>query len=198
MNNLNQFAFVFFQLTVQDLPNAPPSLPSSKENEDILEGLPDVPTKTPVASDVVANDAEVSSKKKGFSLSLSHAHAHTYTHMHRRTSIHTQFKSNFYVTIFLKRSIGGATASVILDLRSLLSNCLRSSMKHLPVVACFQSCIITNSLACFNYGCVNFLLAFWFTKILIIYCTDLIVTNTTTVVLLKTGILQTEFTKRKS
>lgn len=84
----------------------------------------------------------------------------------------------------MKRSIGGATASVILDLRSLLFqlfakfNEASTSSGMLPVMYYY------------NYGCVNLLLAFWFTEILIIYCTDLIVTNTTTVVLLKTGILQ--------
>ncbi|XP_048335978.2 vacuolar protein sorting-associated protein 20 homolog 2 [Ziziphus jujuba] len=59
---LAEFENLETQLAVQDLPNAPTSVPSSKENEDILD-LPDVPTKTPVAPDAIV-DAEVSSKKK--------------------------------------------------------------------------------------------------------------------------------------
>lgn len=54
------------QITVQDLPTAPASvLPQENEKLD----LPDVPTKVPVAPDVVTTD-EVSTKTKGLSLSL--------------------------------------------------------------------------------------------------------------------------------
>ncbi|KAM1089521.1 hypothetical protein ACFX1X_017541 [Malus domestica] len=48
------------QITVQDLPTAPASVPS-QENEKL--DLPDVPTKVPVAPDVVTTD-EVSTKTK--------------------------------------------------------------------------------------------------------------------------------------
>ncbi|KAL4632674.1 hypothetical protein ACB092_04G068000 [Castanea dentata] len=54
------------QITVQDLPNvpnAPTSIQSPEEHDDKLD-LPDVPTKAPVASEVVADDAEVSTKQK--------------------------------------------------------------------------------------------------------------------------------------
>ncbi|KAF3440615.1 hypothetical protein FNV43_RR18899 [Rhamnella rubrinervis] len=61
---LAEFENLETQINVQDLPNAPTSVPSSKENVDVLEDLPDVPTKTPVAPVAVADDAEVSSKKK--------------------------------------------------------------------------------------------------------------------------------------
>ncbi|KAH7520921.1 hypothetical protein FEM48_Zijuj08G0196900 [Ziziphus jujuba var. spinosa] len=55
---LAEFENLETQLGVQDLPNAPTSVPSSKENEDILD-LPDVPTKTPVAPDAVVDDGEL-------------------------------------------------------------------------------------------------------------------------------------------
>lgn len=95
-----------FQLAVQDLPNAPTSVPSSNENEDIFD-LPDVPTKTPVAPDAVADNAEVSLKKKGISLSLSHTHTHRSTHL-----IQLNFKC---ATFFLEHSYGGAIGSMILN-----------------------------------------------------------------------------------
>ncbi|CAN6567548.1 unnamed protein product [Malus baccata var. baccata] len=52
------------QITVQDMPIAPASVLSPKENERL--DLPDVPTKVPVAPDLVTND-EVSTKTKGLS-----------------------------------------------------------------------------------------------------------------------------------
>lgn len=69
-----------FQISVQDLPSVPETVPSVDEKLD----LPDVPTKPPISAVAAADDdndvvADASSKRKGISLSPSHAHD---THVH--------------------------------------------------------------------------------------------------------------------
>ena len=66
------------------MPEVPTEGPS-KEQEKL--DLPNVPTKVPVASRVVADDAEIapaeaSTKKRGVSLSLSLSLSLTHTHTH--------------------------------------------------------------------------------------------------------------------
>ncbi|KAK2973194.1 hypothetical protein RJ640_009824 [Escallonia rubra] len=65
---LAEFENLETQMTLQDLPKAPNLVPSLEEHEEKLD-LPDVPTKKPVADDIVAEDAEdtaiVSAGKKG-------------------------------------------------------------------------------------------------------------------------------------
>lgn len=54
------------------MPEVPARMPSVEEDDEKLD-LPDVPTKAPVAPEVVVDDASagVSARKKGLSLSLS-------------------------------------------------------------------------------------------------------------------------------
>ncbi|KAK9912597.1 hypothetical protein M0R45_036478 [Rubus argutus] len=59
---LAEFENLEAQITVQDLPEAPTTGPSLQENEKL--DLPNVPTKAPVAPDVVTDDAKVSAKTK--------------------------------------------------------------------------------------------------------------------------------------
>lgn len=59
---LAEFENLEAQITVQDLPEAPTTAPSVQENEKL--DLPNVPTKAPVAPDVVTDDAKVSAKTK--------------------------------------------------------------------------------------------------------------------------------------
>ncbi|KAK3004788.1 hypothetical protein RJ639_019921 [Escallonia herrerae] len=65
---LAEFENLETQMTLQDLPKAPNLVPSLEEHEEKLD-LPDVPTKKPVADDIVAEDAEdtavLSAGKKG-------------------------------------------------------------------------------------------------------------------------------------
>lgn len=63
---LAEFENLEAQITVQDLPEAPTTGPSLQENEKL--DLPNVPTKAPVAPDVVTDDANVSAKSKGIAL----------------------------------------------------------------------------------------------------------------------------------
>lgn len=63
------------------MPEVPTEGPS--EEQEKLD-LPNVPTKVPVASRVVADDAEIapaeaSTKRRGLSLSLSLSYTHTHT-----------------------------------------------------------------------------------------------------------------------
>ncbi|XP_061993037.1 vacuolar protein sorting-associated protein 20 homolog 2-like [Rosa rugosa] len=58
---LAEFDNLEAQITVQDLPEAPASVPG---HQDEKLDLPDVPTKVPVAPDVVADDAKDSAKSK--------------------------------------------------------------------------------------------------------------------------------------
>lgn len=58
---LAEFENLESQITVQDLPNIPTSIPD--EHDEKLD-LPDVPTKAPVVPQVVTDDAEVSTKRK--------------------------------------------------------------------------------------------------------------------------------------
>jgi len=59
---LAEFENLEAQITVQDLPEAPTTVTSLQENEKL--DLPNVPTKAPVAPDVVTDDAKVSAKTK--------------------------------------------------------------------------------------------------------------------------------------
>ncbi|KAK7844659.1 vacuolar protein sorting-associated protein 20 like protein 2 [Quercus suber] len=63
---LAEFENLESQITVQDLPNVPnvPTTIQSPEEHDEKLDLPDVPTKPPVTHEVVADDAEVSTKRK--------------------------------------------------------------------------------------------------------------------------------------
>ncbi|CAK9187168.1 unnamed protein product [Ilex paraguariensis] len=68
---LAEFETLETQMTLRDLPKVPATVPSPEEQEEMLD-LPDVPTKAPTATEVVADDAQVTSAaKKGHSLSLS-------------------------------------------------------------------------------------------------------------------------------
>lgn len=65
---LAEFENLESQITLQDMPKVPATVPSAEEDEEKLD-LPDVPTKTPVDPEVVADDAEdastrVSARKK--------------------------------------------------------------------------------------------------------------------------------------
>jgi len=65
---LVEFEKLESQITLQDMPEVPATVPSAEEDEEKLD-LPDVPTKTPVDPEVVADDAEdastrVSARKK--------------------------------------------------------------------------------------------------------------------------------------
>nr|POF04833.1 vacuolar protein sorting-associated protein 20 like 2 [Quercus suber] len=63
---LAEFENLESKITVQDLPNVPnvPTTIQSPEEHDEKLDLPDVPTKPPVTHEVVADDAEVSTKRK--------------------------------------------------------------------------------------------------------------------------------------
>ncbi|KAF5745028.1 hypothetical protein HS088_TW07G00609 [Tripterygium wilfordii] len=56
---LAEFENLEAQITVQDMPNAPTSVPSAAEDEKL--DLPAVPTKAPIASNVIADDTEIAS-----------------------------------------------------------------------------------------------------------------------------------------
>lgn len=65
---LAEFEKLESQITLQDMPEVPATVPSAEEDEEKLD-LPDVPTKTRVDPEVVADDAEdastrVSARKK--------------------------------------------------------------------------------------------------------------------------------------
>jgi len=65
---LAEFENLESQITLQDMPEVPATVPSAEEDEEKLD-LPDVPTKTRVDPEVVADDAEdastrVSARKK--------------------------------------------------------------------------------------------------------------------------------------
>ncbi|KAG6721478.1 hypothetical protein I3842_03G113700 [Carya illinoinensis] len=60
---LAEFENLESQIILQDLPDVPTETQSSEEHNEKLN-LPDVPTKAPVAPEVVADDAEVSTKRK--------------------------------------------------------------------------------------------------------------------------------------
>ncbi|KAG2716149.1 hypothetical protein I3760_03G110600 [Carya illinoinensis] len=60
---LAEFENLESQIILQDLPDVPTKTQSSEEHNKKLN-LPDVPTKAPVAPEVVADDAEVSTKRK--------------------------------------------------------------------------------------------------------------------------------------
>lgn len=65
---LAEFENLESQITLQDMPKVPATVPSDEEDEEKLD-LPDVPTKTPVDPEVFADDAEdastrVSARKK--------------------------------------------------------------------------------------------------------------------------------------
>lgn len=63
---LNEKPPFYCQITIQDLPETPASVPGPQDEK--LD-LPDVPTKVPVAPDVVTDDAKDSATIKGIILS---------------------------------------------------------------------------------------------------------------------------------
>ena len=93
-------------MAVDDMPDIPAS-------EEKIE-LPDVPTKTPVAADAVAENAEASSNKKGTCLThmLMYAPTQAPTHEHYHNSISNDLTSFNFWELF---SVGGAVASMTID-----------------------------------------------------------------------------------
>lgn len=60
---LAEFENMESQITLQDLPDVPASIQSPEDQNEKLD-LPDVPSKAPVVPEVVADDAQVATKRK--------------------------------------------------------------------------------------------------------------------------------------
>lgn len=106
----------FAQITLQDLPDVPASIQSPEDQNEKLD-LPDVPSKAPVVPEVVADDAQVATKRKGLSLSLSLSLYHLNRDVYYYMFLYLE-NANDWFFWFYGNSHGGTIASLIGKVRN--------------------------------------------------------------------------------